>query len=153
MAINSRRKGKVGELSFVHDVAALFGWRGHRTQQRTGWSDGQSPDVEIDELPDVFFEIKRCERLNVARALAFAVRQCGRRCPVLVHRPNRSVNGWMLTVRLTDLPRLVHAYTIAADQEATKAPPPSAKESSAAIGGQGACCSGTRRAARASRDR
>ena len=120
MALNSRRKGVVGELTAVADLKQLFGWTGRRTQQRTGWSDGNSPDIEIDQTPTIFWEIKRVEALNVARALALAVRQCGRRCPVLMHRPNRSINGWMLTIRLTDLPRLVHAYENAINSEGSQ---------------------------------
>jgi hypothetical protein len=117
MAVNSRAKGKVGELSACHDLKSMFGWNAHRTQQRTGWTDGNSPDIEVDEMRDIFFEIKRVEKLNLPRALALAVKQAGRRCPVVMHRPNRSVNGWMLTLRLEDLPRLVHAYTCAIDSE------------------------------------
>lgn len=120
MAVNSRRKGVVGELAAVADLKELFGWTGRRTQQRTGWSDGNSPDIEIDQTPSLFWEIKRVESLCVPRALSLAVKQCGRRCPVLMHRPNRSPNGWMLTIRLTDLPRLVHAYNHAVDSETTQ---------------------------------
>ena len=118
MALNSRRKGKVGELEACQALREMFGWQANRTQQRTGWSpDGDSPDIEVAQTPDLFFEIKRVQSLNVPRALSLAVRQCGRRCPVLMHRPNRSINGWMLTIRMQDLPRLVHAYTTATDSE------------------------------------
>lgn len=123
MAIDSRSKGKVGELTACRDLNAMFGWTAHRTQQRTGWSDGNSPDIEVDQTPDIFWEIKRVEKLCVARALALAVKQCGRRCPVVMHRPNRSINGWMLTLRLEDLPRLVHAYNCAIDSETKVAHP------------------------------
>jgi hypothetical protein len=117
MALNSRAKGKVGELTACHDLRQMFGWTCRRTQQRTGWSDGNSPDIEVDQTPSLFWEIKRVEKLNIPRALALAVRQAGRRCPVVMHRPNRSINGWMLTIRLEDLPRLVHAYEQAVDSE------------------------------------
>lgn len=117
MAVNSRRKGKDGELSACAALRELFGWACRRTQQHSGWSDGNSPDIEVDQTPGIFWEIKRVEALNVPRALSLAVKQCGRRCPVVMHRPNRSPNGWMLTIRLTDLPRLVHAYEQAIDRE------------------------------------
>lgn len=117
MALNSRTKGKVGELTACHDLRDMFGWDAHRTQQHSGWSDGNSPDIEVDQTPDLFWEVKRVEKLNVPRALALAVKQSGRRCPVVMHRPNRSVNGWMITLRLEDLPRLVHAYNCASDAE------------------------------------
>jgi hypothetical protein len=117
MALNSRNKGKVGELTACHDLRQMFGWACRRTQQRTGWSGGNSPDIEVDQTPSLFWEIKRVEKLNIPRALALAVRQAGRRCPVVMHRPNRSINGWMLTIRLEDLPRLVHAYEQAVESE------------------------------------
>ncbi len=118
MALDSRRKGKVGELEACQALRELFGWAAMRTQQRTGWSpNGDSPDIEVVQTPDLFWEIKRVQSLNVPRALSLAAKQCGRRCPVVMHRPNRSPNGWMLTLRLADLPRLVHAYTTATDSE------------------------------------
>jgi hypothetical protein len=123
VAVNSRAKGKNGELDLCHTLRALFGWACRRTQQYSGWSrGGSSPDIEIDQMPDLFVECKRVQALNVPRALSLAVAQCGRRCPVVIHRPNRSPNGWMVTIRLTDLPRLCHAYTHAADAEASRCP-------------------------------
>jgi hypothetical protein len=144
----SRRKGKDGELAACHELRDRFGFHCHRTQQRTGWSDGDSPDIEVDELPEIFWEIKRVERLNVGRALALAVRQSGRRCPVIMHRPNRSVNGWMLTLRLEDLPRLCHAYTTATDREIAEG---SAVAKEDAPSAQASGCAGGRVAARAAR--
>lgn len=129
MAINSRAKGKVGELSLCQALRDLFGWTCRRTQQYSGWSrGGSSPDIEIDQTPDLFVECKRVQALNVPRALSLAVAQCGRRCPVVMHRPNRSPNGWMVTIRLTDLPRLCHAYTNAVDSEASSRPAVAAAE-------------------------
>lgn len=123
MALNSKAKGKQGELDLCHTLRELFGWACRRTQQYSGWSrGGTSPDIEIDQAPDLFVECKRVQALNVPRALSIAVSQCGRRCPVVMHRPNRSPNGWMITIRLTDLPRLCHAYTHATDSEAAASP-------------------------------
>lgn len=120
MALNSRAKGKSGELAACQTLRELFGWVARRTQQFSGWSKGgTSPDIEVEQTPDLFWEIKRVEKLNIPRALTLAVNQCGRRCPVIMHRPNRSPNGWMLTIRLTDLPRLCHAYSHAVDSDST----------------------------------
>jgi len=133
VAVNSRRKGKTGELEACHTLRELFGWAAIRTQQRTGWSaNGDSPDIEVVQTPDLFWEIKRVQRLNIPRALTLAGKQCGRRCPVLMHRPDRSTNGWMLTIRLADLPRLVHAYQTATDSEGAQGSQVSAAALSAA---------------------
>jgi hypothetical protein len=129
VAVNSRAKGKNGELDLCHTLRSLYGWACRRTQQYSGWSrGGSSPDIEIDQMPDLFVECKRVQALNVPRALSIAVAQCGRRCPVVIHRPNRSPNGWMVTIRLTDLPRLCHAYTHATDSEASSRPAVAAAE-------------------------
>ena len=115
--INSRSKGKRGELSACHDIAALFGCTCRRTQQFSGWGGGDSADIVCDETPSIFWEIKRVARLCVYRAMLKATKQCGRQCPVILHRPDRSAVGWMLTIRLEDLPRLCHAYQSASESE------------------------------------
>lgn len=144
MAVDSRRKGKNGELEACHSLREMFGWSAMRTQQRTGWSpNGDSPDIEVAQTPDIFWEIKRVQALNVPRALSLAVKQCGRRCPVVMHRPDRSPNGWMLTLRLSDLPRLVHAYTTAIDAEAAAGNPLAAEALSVADARHGASCQNT----------
>lgn len=119
MAIKSARaKGKNGELEACHALRDLFGWSARRTQQFSGWAKGgDSPDIVCDQTPGLFLEVKRVERLNVPRAMLMAVKQSGRKCPLLIHRQNRSPVGWMITLRLEDLPRLAHAYSIACDSE------------------------------------
>lgn len=113
MAINSRRKGKTGELEAVAILKSLFGWVGRRTQQFSGWAKGgESADIYVDQTPDLFFEIKRNERLNINNAMAIAVEQADRKCPVILHRINRNPD-WLLTIRLKDLPRLAHSYDAA----------------------------------------
>lgn len=120
MALKSARaKGKNGELEICHTLRDLFGWVARRSQQYSGWSKGgDSPDILCDQTPSLFYEVKRVERLAIPKAMALAVKQAGRKCPVLLHRQNRSQVGWMLTIRLEDLPRLAHAYTVACDSEA-----------------------------------
>lgn len=119
MALKSARaKGKNGELEACHTLKELFGWVARRTQQFSGWAKGgDSADIVCDQTPSLFYEVKRVERLAIPKAMALAVRQAGRKCPVLLHRQNRSQVGWMLTIRLEDLPRLAHAYTVACDSE------------------------------------
>jgi hypothetical protein len=112
--INSRTKGKQGELEACHKLKELFGFRCRRTQQFSGWAKGgDSPDIVCEETPGLFLEVKREENLSISRALLTAVKQAGRKCPVILHRRNRSAVGWMLTIRMSDLSRLAHAYHIA----------------------------------------
>lgn len=111
MALNSRQKGKAGELEAAQTLRELFGWDCSRSVQHSGTQD--SADLRVSSTPGLWIEVKRVERLNVPKTMATAVKQCGRKCPVLLHRPNRSQVGWMLTIRLTDLPLLAHAYDAA----------------------------------------
>lgn len=121
MAINSRRKGKVGELEAAEMLRSLFGWSCGRTAQHCGNSE-DSADLRITEAPSLWVEVKRVQALSVPRTMKKATEQCGRRCPVLLHRTNRSPVGWLLTIRLSDLPRLAHAYDVA-QGTAVAAPP------------------------------
>ncbi len=129
MPINSRQKGKSGELEACTKLRTLFGWVCRRAQQYSGWAKGGgSPDIIVDETPTLFWEVKREENLSITRALLTAVNQAGRKCPVILHRRNRSKVGWMLTIRLEDLPRLSHAYHVAADSSTEKGTELSKKE-------------------------
>lgn len=120
----SRRKGKTGELDACHTLEKTFGWRARRTAPMQAGYGGDYPDIVCEQTPSLFLEVKRVEKLNVPRALATAVRQAGRKTPVLMHRTNRSPLGWLITLRLEDLPRLSHAYQIAADDTVAQAPLP-----------------------------
>lgn len=106
MALNSRRKGKTGELEAAEVLRTLFGWATRRSQQYSGTSD--SADLRVEQTPNLFWEVKRVNRLCVAKTMKTAAAQCGRRVPVLMHRPDRC--EWLLTIRLSDLPQLCHAF-------------------------------------------
>ena len=94
---NSRQKGKRGELDLAKVLrdAGLVAYRG---QQFKGGAD--SPDVVCESLPNVHFEVKRVERLDLLAAMAQAVADAGQCVPVVAHRKN---NGpWLVTMRLQD---------------------------------------------------
>lgn len=111
MALDSRAKGKRAELLACQTLRDLFGWAARRSQQFSGWAKGgDSPDIIVDQTPSLFWEIKWVERLSLPKAMGLAVKQAGRKTPVVMHRTSRSASGWLLTIRLTDLPLLCHAY-------------------------------------------
>lgn len=120
MAINSRQKGKAGELEACQMLRDLFGWVAGRTQQFCGRAGDD--DIRVAQTPSLFWEIKREEHLSVHKAMQRASEDAGRRCPVLMHRKNRS--EWLLTIRLADLPRLCHAYQAASDDSVASPPLP-----------------------------
>lgn len=113
----SRRKGAAGELEACHELGNRFGWRARRTAPMQAGHASEYPDIVCDQTPGLFMEVKRVEKLNVQKALSVAARQAGRKVPILLHRTNRSPLGWLLTLRLEDLPRLSHAYQLAADEQ------------------------------------
>jgi len=120
-----RRKGAVGELEACQVLGERFGWKARRTAQMQAAKNSGYADIVCEQTPSLFLEVKRQEKLNVPQALAQAIKQAGRKCPVVMHRQSRSSNGWMITLRLDDLPRLCHAYQLAADdQVASEALPP-----------------------------
>jgi hypothetical protein len=89
-----------------------MGWTGVRRAQQFNGNAGDA-DLVIPQLPTIFPEVKRVQRLNVAEAMDKAAEQCKGKYPVLFHRTNRAKNGWLVTVRLTDLEMVAKFISIA----------------------------------------
>lgn len=92
MKINSRAKGKAGELE-ARDLLRRFGFTAKRGQQHAGGTD--SPDV-VHNIPGLHIEVKRVERLNLEEAMAQAARDAGENTPCVLHRRNKG--KWMATI-------------------------------------------------------
>lgn len=101
--INSRQKGKRGELEF-RNVLRRFGVTARRGQQYAGSSDGAAPDV-IHDLEGIHFEVKWVERLNVWEAMAQAKLDCGDKVPVVAHKRNGKT--WLVTLPAEDFLQLL----------------------------------------------
>jgi len=98
VAINSRRKGKTGELEWAAFMRSHFGVNARRGCQYAGGVD--SPDVIGWE--GTHAEVKRSESLNLSRAMKRCVEDSkGQAIPYVAHRKNRE--EWMITVRASDL--------------------------------------------------
>ena len=103
MMVNSRAKGKKGELEFAHFISELLGVNARRGQQFAGSPD--SPDV-ITDIKGIHHEVKRVQNLNLAKAYAQSQRDSGEgEIPVVDHRRDRG--EWMLTLLWKDVPKLV----------------------------------------------
>ncbi len=99
--MNSRSKGKRGELEVVHILREDGHKDARRGQQYRGGAD--SPD--IIGLPGIHGEVKRVERLNLTEAYAQAVLDAGEgEIPTVFHKRNRG--EWMATLSLKDFLRL-----------------------------------------------
>lgn len=94
MAMNSRRKGKAGELEFAALLRAE-GFDGRRGQQFCGGAD--SPDVVSEALAWLHVEVKRVQALNLMDACAQAEGDCRGKPWIVAHRRNHS--PWLITMR------------------------------------------------------
>ena len=97
MAINSKRKGKVGELELAK-VLREYGYDCRRTNQYCG-NTGEASDVV--GLPYIHIECKRVERLNLDDAIKQAERDAkSDELPTVFHRKNH--HKWLVTMTLDD---------------------------------------------------
>ncbi|MFC1453161.1 hypothetical protein ACFLSJ_07470 [Verrucomicrobiota bacterium] len=102
--MNSRTKGKGGEVEAAHYLTELFKLPVRRGQQYRGGPD--SPDVA--GLPGLHIEVKRVEKLNLDTALEQAAREAGtNEVPLVLHRRNRK--RWKFTFYADDLLRFLDA--------------------------------------------
>lgn len=95
--MNSKRKGKNGELEFSR-LCREQGYDCRRTAQYCG-NTGEAADVT--GLPGIHVEVKRVERMNVSEAMGQAIRDARPgEIPVVAHRRDR--HPWLVTMRLED---------------------------------------------------
>jgi hypothetical protein len=103
VAVNSRSKGKRGELEAAKALTRVLGCTARRGQQFSG--GGDSPDV-VHSIDGMHVEVKRTERFNLYDALDQAKQDAAdESVPVVMHRRNRC--PWVVVVELDRLPELV----------------------------------------------
>lgn len=103
MPVNSREKGKRGELQWAKALTS-FGWPSERGQQRAGGPD--SPDVKGALDGVIYWEVKRQHNraLNTWHDKAVSEAPAGA-VAVVVHRRNHQ--PWTCTLGLLDLARVL----------------------------------------------
>ena len=115
--INSKQKGKSGELEFAHEC-----WKHgfndvHRTAQTNGKLEQSLADCE--GLPGIHIEVKRVEQLNLDNAMEQSVRDLTtkkeKRLPVVFHRKNRK--KWKASMYLDDWFKLYKSWLNDKDKE------------------------------------
>lgn len=96
--INSKQKGKKGELELAHYLTDR-GFTARRGQQFKGTPD--SPDIICESLYKFHIECKRVEKLNIDLAMHQAINDKGEdQVPIVMHRKNRE--DWKVTMLLDD---------------------------------------------------
>lgn len=108
MSINSRRKGKGGELEAAAELNAILPAALARRSQQFSGSESSS-DLIAPGLPGLWLEVKRVQALNIHQVMATSQEQCGSLAPVVLHRKNGT--DWLVTCRLSDLPRVAGEVT------------------------------------------
>lgn len=94
--MNSRAKGKRGELELVH-VLKAHDFDVHRGQQYSG----ANGDADVVGINGLHIECKRVQSLNIEKALQQSEADArGREIPCVMHRKNHE--EWKVTVRLAD---------------------------------------------------
>jgi len=111
--INSKVKGKVGELELSKQLKSLYNLKARRGQQYNGL-EGE----DVVGIPDVHIECKRVENLSIYPALEQATRDAeSGSIPCVMHRRNRK--EWLVTIKLSDLKEFSERFLKAIDDERT----------------------------------
>lgn len=111
MAINSRSKGKKGELE-LSKILREHGYDTRRGQQYCG----ANGDADVVGLPYVHIECKRVEKLNLDAAMSQARSDArDNEKPVVMHRKN--YEDWKVTMDLADWIELYREYAAGRDLE------------------------------------
>lgn len=95
--VNSRSKGKRGELEFCR-VMKDHGWEAHRSQQFSGAD--HDADITSGDLPWLHIEVKRRERGNIHDWMDQAKRDTDWQMPLVAHRRNNC--EWLVTLTAAD---------------------------------------------------
>lgn len=103
MTINSKRKGKTGELELARKLKE-FGFDVRRSVQYNGKEEEGQADLL--GLPGVHIECKRTERLNLYDAMNQAKRDSdgSHQIPIVFHRKNKC--EWLAIMTLDDFMNL-----------------------------------------------
>lgn len=115
--INSKQKGKRGELEFAHECEK-YGFNDvYRTAQTNGKLEQSLADCE--GLEGIHIEVKRVEALNIDTAIEQSVRDLEtkreKKLPAVFHRKNHK--KWKCTMYLSDWMKLYKSWLKDKDKE------------------------------------
>ena len=95
--INSKQKGKKGEIELVHKLQE-FGYDNVRRSQQYA---GMYGDADLVNLDGIHIECKRVEKLNLYNAMSQSIHDSKPdEFPAVFHR--RNYCDWLVTMRLDD---------------------------------------------------
>ena len=101
--LNSRQKGKRGELELAHKLQE-YGYDTRRGQQYCG----ANGDADVVGLPNIHIECKRVQNLNLYNAIKQAQNDANsNELPTVFHRKDRQ--EWLVTMTLEDWMKIYKA--------------------------------------------
>lgn len=101
--MNSRQKGKRGELELSHKLQE-YGYETRRGQQYCG----ANGDADVVGLPNIHIECKRVQNLNLYNAIKQAQNDANStELPAVFHRKDRQ--EWLVTMTLEDWMKIYKA--------------------------------------------
>lgn len=101
--LNSRQKGKRGELELSHKLQE-YGYDTRRGQQYCG----ANGDADVVGLPNIHIECKRVQNLNLYNAIKQAQNDANsNELPTVFHRKDRQ--EWLVTMTLEDWMKIYKA--------------------------------------------
>lgn len=102
--MNSREKGKRGELELAHRLTEL-GFKARRGQQYSGTET--SADVLAEGLESFHLECKRTEKTQLWDWMEQAIHDSGKsgKTPLVIHRKSRG--DWLVILRIEDFAKLI----------------------------------------------
>lgn len=102
--VNSRNKGKRGELEIAH-IMQGYGFDARRGQQFSGLQG----DADVVGVPYLHLEIKRVQALNLDKAMEQSQRDAREgEIPVVIHRKDRQ--DWRITMTLEEFMPMYMAW-------------------------------------------
>lgn len=117
MAVNSKRKGKTGELELAKAIRQ-YGYDVRRSVQYNGKADEGQPDLV--GLPHIHIECKRTEKLLLYSALEQAKRDCEGtgNIPVVFHRKNNC--EWVAIMPMDAFMEMYKEYELKGDNNESR---------------------------------
>lgn len=97
--MNSKRKGKSGELDFANFCKSK-GFQARRGQQYNG-IEGE----DVVGLEGFHVEVKRTESLRIYEAMKQSIAECQGKVPIVAHRRNRE--EWVVIIRAEDFLKML----------------------------------------------
>ena len=103
--VNSKQKGKRGELEFCHYCMD----RGYENIERSQQYCGIKGDADVVGIDGLHIEVKRVQKLNIDKAMNQSISDAKEdEMPIVAHRKDRDY--WKVTMKAEDFLKIYKVY-------------------------------------------